>query len=469
MKIDKDDKLITPDPTAYDIKLNSGSPKWTINGMKRKSIKKPKTPGSGRYEYKTFIGEGPKYSFGRINSEENQNLKDDNKKNNINKKFEVPGPGFYTIIDKNTGPKYSMYSRNHESSKKLRTIKTTKFEVPGVGKYELRKEIDAGLPNGKFSQEVRNNLLLNETALNYPEPGKYNLDIKTISTTTPSWSFSREPRFPYMKTENPKIKIQQYPGPGTYKTREYMGTEGPFFTFSKLPESHMLLDKDELKKSKQFPSVGKYLTDIKYHPDSPLYTISTKFKIKKLPNDKEQISPPGPIYNPNPEFSSTFYQSPKWSWALSKAKRDQDESNKNSKRKENTPGPGEYNYKKDNIPQGPQYTMGKLLKKIKIMNFPGPGEYSIKEKKSNWGYTMGKVERYEDLKNIEKEDLPGPGKYTVKDIDIVKCFTFSKSKKIPKRKDSFPGPGAYKIPSSFNYINNMSRERGAYNPRFKFI
>ena len=360
-----------------------------------------------------------------------------------------------------------MYSRNHESSKKLRKIKTTKFEVPGVGKYELRKEIDSGLPNGKFSQSIRTNLLLNETALNYPEPGKY--DIKSISTTTPSWSFSREARFPYMKTENPKIKIQNYPGPGTYSTKEYMGTEGPFFTFSKLPEGHILLDKDELKKSKQFPSVGKYITDIKYKSDSPLYTISTKYKIKKVPNDKEQISPPGPKYNPNLEYSSTYHQSPKWSWAISKVKRDEDEL-KNSKKKEmNTPGPGEYNYKKGNIPQGPQYSMGKLLKKIKIINFPGPGEYSIKEKKSNWGYTIGKEERYEDLKNIEKEDLPGPGKYNIKDIDLVKCFTFSRGKKILKRKDSFPGPGAYKIPSSFNYINNMTREKGAFNPKYKFI
>ena len=38
--------------------------------MKRKSLKKPKTPGMGRYEYKSYIGEGPKYSFGRIHTDE---------------------------------------------------------------------------------------------------------------------------------------------------------------------------------------------------------------------------------------------------------------------------------------------------------------------------------------------------------------------------------------------------------------
>ena len=435
--------------------------------MKRKSfIKKSKTPGSGRYEYKTYIGEGPKYSFGTIHSEENQKYNEDYEKiKEANKKPDVPGPGFYTIRDKSTGPRYSMYSRNHESSKKLRKLKPTKFEVPGVGKYEVGKEINSDLHGFRFGQEIRNNLLLNETALKYPEPGKYNIDYKSTCTKTPSWSFSREPRFPYMKTENNKIKIDRYPGPGAYPVREYMGTEGPFYTFSKLPESHMIIDKDEIKKSLEFPSVGKYIKDINYIPDSPLYTISTKYRQKK-----KNISPPGPKYNPSIEFSSTYYQSPKWAWSLSKVKRDENAIKINSKKREKiTPGPGEYMYKTGAIPQGPHYSMGKILKKIKIVDFPGPGEYTSKDKKPYLGYSMGKQERYEDLKNIEKEDLPGPGKYTIKDVDLVKCFTFCKSKKESKRKDSFPGPGSYKIPSSFNFINNMTREGGAYNPKFKYI
>ena len=115
--------------------------------------------------------------------------------------------------------------------------------------------------------------------------------------------------------------------------------------------------------------------------------------------------------------------------------------------------------------------MRTLLKKIKVIDFPGPGHYdTIKEEKSNWGYTIGKETRDEDIRKIKKEDFPGPGKYVVKDVDLVKCFTFSKSKKeFVNKKDSFPGPGSYKIPSSFNYINNMTREKGAYNPRFKYI
>ena len=471
VKEDKDDKLFTPSPTQYEIKLKPGSPRWTINGVKRKSIiKKPKTPGCGRYEYKTYIGEGPKYSFGKIHPNENNKEKEHEEKKGIYKKFEVPGPGFYTIEDKNKGPRYSMYSRNHDSKKKLRKIKTSKFEVPGVGKYELRKEIDADSQGFKFSQSLRNNLILNESALKYPEPGKYDIDFKNICTTTPSWSFNREPRFPYMKTENPKVKMDRYPGPGSYSTREYIGTEGPFYTFSKLAEAHELLDKDEIKKSKEFPSVGKYIKDIKYVSDYPFYTISNRFTSKKENNDKEPTATPGPKYNPNKEASSTLTKSPEWSWALSKVPRDEDSPKKNSKKKV-TPGPGEYNYKGDNIPQGPKFTMRKLLKGIKIKDFPGPGEYNLRKDKKelNMGYTIGKGTRGEDLRLIEKEDFPGPGRYTIKDVDLVKCFTFSKSKKLAQKKDSFPGPGSYKIPTSFNFISNMTREKGAYNPSFKYI
>jgi hypothetical protein len=438
--------------------------------MKRKSLKKPKTPGMGRYEYKSYIGEGPKYSFGRIHTDDNKE-NDYTKKSVRYKKFEVPGPGFYTIQDKNRGPKYSMYSRNHDSNKNLRKIKSSRLEVPGVGKYELRKDMDLNVPTFKFSQSPRNNLVLNDTALKYPEPGKYDIDYKFICTTTPSWSFSHEPRFPYLKTEEKKVKYHQNPGPGAYTIKDLIGNEGPFFTFSKLPEAHMILDKDDIRKSKENPSVGKYINNINYKADFPFYTFIKEPKDKKGNNEKEQKSSPGPIYNPNKYISSTIPNSPHWSWALSKVTRDEDDQKNSKKKKTITPGPGEYNYKGDTIPQGPKFTMRQILKKIKIVDFPGPGEYNLRKEKdnSNWGYTLGKEKRDQELRLIEKEAFPGPGKYAVKDVDLVKCFTFSKSKKLPQRKDSFPGPGSYKIPSSFNFINNMTREKGAYNPRFKYI
>ena len=468
MKIDKDDKFYTPAPTEYDIKLTSDSPKWTINGRMIKSYsKKPTTPGSGRYEYKTFIGEGPKYSFGYLHTEDNIRKKEYEARKKNSQNFEVPGPGFYTIEDKNRGPRYSMYSRSHDSSEKLRKIKTAKFPVPGVGKYEVRKEIDYDTQSFKFSQSPRKDLMLNETALNYPNPGKYDVNYNKICTTTPSYSFSHLPRFPYLRIVKSKVKLLPHPGPWAYNQKEYFGKEGPFFSFSKVPVGHNVLDPDEIKKSKEYPSVGKYLKDIQYKPDLPLYSFPEKDKEKKINNDKEHKGTPGPKYNPNHEISSTLPNSPKWTWGV---KINTDGKKNIKKKKKSMPGPGEYNYKGDNIPQGPKYTIRTLLKKIKIIDFPGPGHYdTTKEEKSNWGYTMGKEKRDEDMRKIKKDDFPGPGQYVVKDVDLVKCFTFPKSKKIDKKKDDFPGPGSYKIPSAFNYISSMTREKGAYNPRFKYI
>ena len=379
------------------------------------------------------------------------------------KKYEVPGPGFYSIKETDYGPKYSMYSRNHDSKKNLLKIKINEFEVPGVGKYEIRKDSSFDVPCFKFDKSERNNLNLNESTLKYPGPNRYSVDLKFSSSSTPSWSFGHEERFPYMKKRNKRCLTLNVPGPGTYKTRIYMGTEGPFYTFSKIGENHILLDKDELKKLKQFPSVGKYLNSIAYSSDLPFYSFSHTTSNKKIINDKEEKTVPGPgKYNPNKEISSTLTRDPIWTWSASKVKRDEDSKKKDSKKlKIITPGPGYYNTKHGNIPQGPQYSMRQNLKKIKILEFPGPGQYDVINKKSGGPqYTISKGERDEEYKKLEKENYPGPGSYKIKDVDLVKCFTISKNEKVLKRKDSVPGPGSYKIPSSFDYINNIARDMG---------
>ena len=468
MKPDKDDKLFTPGPIKYNVELKAENPKWTISGSKRRShLKKPKTPGCGRYEYRTYIGEGPKYSFGKVFGN-----KDNEIKIKRQKKFEVPGPGFYPIKDADNGPKYSMYSRNHDSKKNLLKIKINKSEVPGVGKYEIRKDNSFDVPCYKFDKGERNDLTINQSSLRYPGPDRYSLDLKFSCTTGPSWSFGQEERFSYNKKLNKKILRLNVPGPGTYKTKEYMGTEGPFYTFSKIEENHIVLDKEELKKLRQFPSVGKYINNIRYLSDLPFYTFSNRKSRKSFNfNDKGGNMTPGPgNYNPNKEISSTLPKEPIWTWSSSKVNRDEDAQIKNSKKiKIITPGPGYYNNTIGVIPQGPQYSMRPNLKKIKIIDSPGPGQYNIIEPKSGPQYTISKGKRDEELKWAEKNDYPGPGSYKIKDVDLVKCFTISKNEKVLKRKDSVPGPGSYRIPSSFDYINNMTRERGAFDPKFRYI
>ena len=465
MKPEKDDRLFTPGPTKYSVEIKSDKPKWTISGTKRRSYtKKPKTPGCGKYEYKTFIGEGPKYSFGPVFRSQKTDKK--------SKKFEVPGPGFYSPRELDTGPKYSMYARNHDSTKNLLKNKIFKSEVPGVGKYELRKDNYFDVPCYKFDKSERNNLTINETSLQYPGPNKYTIDFQANCTTSPSWSFGQEERFAYNKKKNKNLVRIEVPGPGAYKTRVFMGKEGPFYTFNKIKDSHIVIDYDELKKLKEFPSVGKYLSSIRYLSDLPFYTFSN-IKNKLETSDKGRISSPGPgNYNPNKEISSTLPKGPQWSWSLSRVNRDEDAKVEGSKKIHiKTPGPGYYENKIGKIPQGPQYTMSKLLKKIKIIDFPGPDEYNIATDIKTGGpeYSISKEKKCDDLKQVLKDNYPGPGSYQIKDVELVKCFTISKSEKKEKRKSSIPGPGAYRIPSSFDYINNMTRDRGAFDPRFRYI
>ena len=76
------------------------------------------------------------------------------------------------------------------------------------------------------------------------------------------------------------------------------------------------------------------------------------------------------------------------------------------------------------------------LKKIKIIDFPGPGEYNIATDIKTGGpeYSISKEKKCDDLKQVLKDNYPGPGSYQIKDVELVKCFTISKSEKKEKRK-----------------------------------
>ena len=174
------------------------------------------------------------------------------------------------------------------------------------------------------------------------------------------------------------------------------------------------------------------MSSIRYLSDLPFYTFSN-IKNKLETSDKGRISSPGPgNYNPNKEISSTLPKGPQWSWSLSRVNRDEDAKVEGSKKIHiKTPGPGYYENKIGKIPQGPQYTMSKLLKKIKIIDFPGPGEYNIATDIKTGGpeYSISKEKKCDDLKQVLKDNYPGPGSYQIKDVELVKCFTISKSEK----------------------------------------
>ena len=162
-------------------------------------------------------------------------------------------------------------------------------------------------------------------------------------------------------------------------------------------------------------------------------------------------------------------------WSIYKSERDESKQGQ-SKKKERiiTPGPGHYNIKNGRIPDGPMYSMAKRLKKSKSQVFPGPGKYnSINVHFPNEPkYSIGKEQKFEDnnKESIKKyPGPPGPGKYDVKDNLFPKGINFTKDKRVKEKKYIVPGPGQYRIPTAFDYINDYTRAKGIFDPTFKYV
>ena len=138
-----------------------------------------------------------------------------------------------------------------------------------------------------------------------------------------------------------------------------------------------------------------------------------------------------------------------------------------------TPGPGYYNLNQGRIPGGPVYTLAKKFKEKKLVDYPGPGNYSVVNiyYPSEPKFSMGKEKKLEENnKQAIKDGYPGPGAYNVKNGSLFsKNVRFTKDKKFKDKKFVTPGPGQYKIPTSFDYINDYTRSKGVFDPTFKYV
>ena len=137
-------------------------------------------------------------------------------------------------------------------------------------------------------------------------------------------------------------------------------------------------------------------------------------------------------------------------------------------------GPGSYNVKNGNIPQGAAYTM--IVKrhyspKKEAFQYPGPGHYKVttSQRPNEPVYSIGKGTRGEELNHIIKQNIPGPGKYSIKDSVSNHPFMFPPEHKTISEEVITPGPGSYRIPCRFNDINVITRERGLWDPSFKYV
>ena len=425
--------------------------------------KKDITPHPGKYEYKTFIGEGPKYTF-RDNFDMD-GLKKEKRHEKAHKIKTTPGPGHYNLPEEKKGPQYTISQLWRTKKRKLSTS-------PGVGNYELRKEIAIDNPSCKFNQEKRINGNLNHDALNNPGPGSYDL-ISNISTRGPSFSFCKairpvSARTPRTTTSSNRSRPLS-PGPGHYNHKQYIGKEGISLTIYKEKYPHFETNNN--------PAPGQYIKSIKYSASTASYTfpksqrrpLTSSHSMKQMINGEHQeFITPGPCnYTPNHMRSSTRRCFP--SWQIGNEKRDNDKKDM----KYFTPGPGEYTINNGLFPEGAKYSISERKRykgKGMLLEIPGPGKYNTitVHLENSPSYSIGKALRDDDIKRIIKENFPGPAHYKVKDY---KCqgITIPKSDLSKKKKKVTPGPGSYKIPCRFNDINNVTRERGYWNPTYKYV
>lgn len=120
-------------------------------------------------------------------------------------------------------------------------------------------------------------------------------------------------------------------------------------------------------------------------------------------------------------------------------------------------GPGYYkinkfrhnNLPKISFPMAPRF---KNNNSLSISETIGPGSYNIK---SNWTprnvLPFNNTENEEFIKIIRQENMPGPGAYTSENEKKGKSLVFySKINKIERKKEIFPGPGAYETAEYLN-------------------
>ena len=398
-------------------------------------------------------------------------------KNNKINSNNVPGPGAYdpTDIEETHSPKYTISKTGAKKKKRVQSAK-----IPAVGDYNLRNDKDLNECGFHFDKEKRNNLNLNKTALNYPAPNKYTIDYNNLSSHGPKWTFSKTERLmPNKKSNKNKKKARpNTPGPGSYKMKTYMGKEGPQFSFGKEKYNHAdAVDETLFKLQSNFPDMCSYQKDIRYKTSTPIYSIPKDKRPASSKLNKSEIGPGK--YNPNKEFSSTLTKMP--NWTLYNAN-----SNKSKIPIEyKTPGPGAYTINQGKFPEGPRYTFPLKRKEPKPEQKPGPGQYNAMNFKLHQEpfCFFGRETRGDDLKIVKKNNYPGPDKYYIKDEYHCKNLTFPKSgdnraksakpKKVSdgKRKSDkgTPGPGSYRIPTAFDYISNMSREKGIWDPTFRYV
>ena len=433
LEIEKTDLLYNPGPGNYAPKLFKEGPTWRIGSALRISKNRNNNPGPGQYNIPSKVFNGPKYSMAT--------------KAGIiapNRTSYVPGPGQYNINSKNrpSSAKYTMRSKPYPKNKDV---------TPGPGNYNLRKE-KINVPSYRFGHEKKMGLEYANSRY-VPGPGNYEYQADILYEKHPKFSFGKELRG--------DLKSYKTPGPGQYEYKKYIGSEGPKITMSaKFGSNYNIGDKRYVPGPGQYNSTNTNNYRIKY----PAYRIGTA-KRRGLYNSMEN---PGPgQYGPDNCINNVRPKTPAWKIGTGL----RPELNPGDK---TTPGVGNYNITKG-MGDGPKYSMvGKGNPYGINNNNPGPGQYNdtygiTKIKNPSW--KIGTGQRDDELKRIKREGYPGPGMYEYDDKTKTKAplYRFGHEKRGENKKSDTPGPGQYKIPCSFDDVNEYTRQQGIFDKNFKFV
>ena len=427
-ELNKTDQLITPGPGKYyPIKIIHKNPEWKIGTSQRPKESNIDNPGPGTYETRFKFPDGPSYSIRT------------RKREVIDEDQITPGPSSY---EPKTFDKKSSYTFGHKYKNKESEI------TPGPGKYEIRKEKDLKVPSNIFGHEKK--FFSSKEADLVPGPVQYNGNIATTNIHHPKYSFGREKRV--------TDKINENPGPGTYKHLIYTGNEGKRISMGLKYKS---------RSTEHLPGPGQYVT-YNYNIVSRKLPDIKIGKAKRFLLDNSSVENPGPgQYDISDGIKYTKLQKPSWKIGTS-IRRPLNEAIE-------TPGPGNYNLT-GKIGEGkPQYSM-RIKDKEKGDRYvtPGPGRYNNSEMNLYKHYPEWKIgtsQRDDALQRQIKEGFPGPGNYHSNDKNLTSKpkYGFGTQKRYKDKYNDNPGPGSYHIPCSIIEVNDYTRKQGNFDETYKNI
>ena len=427
-ELNKTDQLITPGPGQYyPIKLIHKNPEWKIGTSQRPKESNLDNPGPGSYKTSFKFPDGPSYSIRN------------RKKDLIDEDQITPGPATYNPLTFNKKISYTFGLKYKKKESEI---------TPGPGNYEIRKEKDLKVPSSIFGHEKK--FFGSKEGLLGPGPGQYNGDIDTTNIHHPKYSFGREKRV--------TDKINENPGPGTYKHLEYTGKEGKKISIALKYRS---------KSTERLPGPGQYAS-YNYNMVSKKLPDIKIGKAKRFITDNQLAENPGPgQYDITHGIKFIKLTKPSWKIGTS-IRRPLNEAIE-------TPGPGNYELNSQIGEGKPQYSM-RIKEKEKGDRYitPGPGRYNNEEMNLYKHYPEWKIgtsKRDDELKRQIREGFPGPGNYHSGESHLASKpkYGFGTQKRYKDKYNDNPGPGSYHIPCSIIEVNDYTRKQGVFDENFKKI